>query len=80
MRIRIVAVAALLAASVLMPAAPARAEEPAPTNATVALDWNATAVAAVRAAKVSDPVGTKPRPLYQTEGLLYVFLRAGRRV
>ena len=72
MRIRIVAAAALLAASLLTPGTPARAEEPAPTPATVALDWNATAVAAVRAFKVSDPAGTKPRPLYQTEGLLYM--------
>jgi hypothetical protein len=40
--------------------------------ATVALQWNANAVAAVRAAKVVDPAGTAPRPLYQTEGLLYM--------
>jgi hypothetical protein len=40
--------------------------------ATAALDWNAYAVAAVRAAKVVDPAGTAPRPLYQTEGLLYM--------
>jgi hypothetical protein len=38
--------------------------------ATVALQWNANAVNAVRAAKVTDPQGTAPRPLYQTEGLL----------
>jgi hypothetical protein len=40
--------------------------------ATVALQWDANAVAAVRAAKVIDPQGTAPRPLYQTEGLLYM--------
>jgi hypothetical protein len=40
--------------------------------ATVALQWNAYAVAAVRAAKVVDPAGTAPRSLYQTEGLLYL--------
>ena len=40
--------------------------------ATVALEWNANAVAAVRSASVVDPPGTAPRPLYQTEGLLYM--------
>jgi hypothetical protein len=40
--------------------------------ADVALQWNANAVAAVRAARVVDPPGTAPRPLYQTEGLLYM--------
>jgi len=38
--------------------------------ATVALQWNANALAAVRAAKVVDPPGTAPRAIYQTEGLL----------
>ena len=38
----------------------------------MALQWNAYALAAVRAAKVVDPAGTAPRPLYQTEGLLYM--------
>jgi hypothetical protein len=38
----------------------------------VALAWNANAVAAVRAASVIDPPGTPARPLYQTEGLLYM--------
>jgi hypothetical protein len=38
----------------------------------IALQWNANAVAAVRAAKVVDPPGTAPRALYQTEGLLYM--------
>jgi hypothetical protein len=40
--------------------------------ATVALRWNAYALAAVRAAKVVDPPGTTPRAIYQTEGLLYM--------
>jgi hypothetical protein len=40
--------------------------------ATVALAWNANAVAAIRAATVVDPPGTAPRPIYQTEGLLYM--------
>jgi len=40
--------------------------------ATVALDWNANAVAAIRAATVVDPAGTAPRAIYQTEGLLYM--------
>src|SRR6516165_1759699 len=40
--------------------------------ATVALQWNAYALAAVRAAKVVDPPGTAPRAIYQTEGLLYM--------
>jgi hypothetical protein len=37
-----------------------------------ALQWNANAVAAVRAATVIDPPGTAQRPLYQTEGLVYM--------
>jgi hypothetical protein len=43
-------------------------------SAQVALDWNANAVAAVRAARTLDgvPPGSPPRPLYQTEGLLYM--------
>jgi hypothetical protein len=40
--------------------------------ATVALQWNANALAAVRSATVVDPPGTAPRPIYQTEGLLYM--------
>ena len=45
-----------------------------PTAATVALDWNAAAVAAVRAARTTNepPPGTTSRPLYQAEGLLYM--------
>jgi hypothetical protein len=49
-------------------ASPPGSEAPA----TVALQWNANALAAVRTAKVVDPPGTLPRPLYQTEGLLYM--------
>ncbi len=52
--------------------ASARANASASTPATVALDWNANAVAAVRAAKVIEPLGTAPRAIYQTEGLLYM--------
>jgi len=40
--------------------------------ADVALQWNAYALAAVRAATVVDPPGTAPRAIYQTEGLLYM--------
>src|SRR5581483_6429937 len=43
-----------------------------PASAQIALDWNAAAVDAVRAAKIVEPAGTPPRPLYQTEGLLYL--------
>ena len=72
MRVRIVAAVALAAA--LFAAAPSSARtEKSPTEpATVALEWNANAVAAVRAARVIDPQGTAARPLYQTEGLLYM--------
>src|SRR6516225_4982954 len=72
MRVRIVAAVALAAA--LFAAAPSSARtEKSPTEpATVALEWNANAVAAVRAARVVDPQGTAARPLYQTEGLLYM--------
>ena len=72
MRVRIVAAVALAAA--LFAAAPSSARtEKSPTEpATVALEWNANAVAAVRAARVMDPQGTAARPLYQTEGLLYM--------
>jgi hypothetical protein len=73
MRVRIVVTAIALAA-LLLAAGPssARAEGSAIAPATVVLDWNANAVAAVRAASVIEPVGTAPRPLYQTEGLLYM--------
>ena len=74
-RYLVLALAALLASAMLPGSslgvrnlAPARSN----TSATVALDWNANAVAAVRAATVIDPVGTPPRALYQTEGLLYL--------
>ena len=74
MRARIVFTAALLAA-LLLAVAPSVARSDKPGNsapATVALEWNANAVAAVRAASVVDPPGTAPRPIYQTEGLLYM--------
>jgi len=46
----------------------------APVSAQVALDWNANAVDAVRAARTLDgvPPGAPPRPLFQPEGLLYM--------
>ncbi len=46
----------------------------APVSAQVALDWNATAVDAVRAARTLDgvPPGSPPRALFQPEGLLYM--------
>src|SRR5690348_3802535 len=77
MRIRIVAAAALTASLFAVPlsgvaASSARTGKPPPASAAAALAWNANAVAAVRAASVIDPQGTAPRPLYQTEGLLYM--------
>ena len=73
MRVRVAVVLALLAAvlAVVEPSS-ARRSDAAVVPATVALQWNANAVVAVRAAKVIDPQGTAPRPLYQTEGLLYM--------
>jgi hypothetical protein len=74
MRIRVAVVLALMAAAVVVVVSPssARRRDAEAVPATVALQWNANAVAAVRAAKVIDPQGTAPRPLYQTEGLLYM--------
>ena len=45
-----------------------------PVSAQVALDWNANAVDAVRAARTLDgvPPGAPPRALFQPEGLLYM--------
>jgi hypothetical protein len=61
----------VVAAAVLLPASAFPATTAGGLPAQVALDWNAAAVDAVRAATVIDPPGTAPRPLYQTEGLLY---------
>ena len=73
MRIQIVAAVALAASLFAVAPSSARTEKPPPAApATVALAWNANAVAAVRAASVIDPQGTAARPLYQTEGLLYM--------
>jgi hypothetical protein len=67
------AVLGAVAVALLLPAGSAAASPPgSPGAASVALQWNANAVAAVRAATVIDPPGTAPRPLYQTEGLLYM--------
>src|SRR5262245_15047632 len=77
-RVRLVAVAVVVAAVVVAAAllgaaqSSARTEKSPTAPATVALDWNANAVAAVRAARVIEPPGTASRPLYQTEGLLYM--------
>ena len=73
MRVRIVAAVALAASLSAVPPSWARTEKPpAAPAAAVALAWNANAVAAVRAASVIDPQSTAARPLYQTEGLLYM--------
>jgi hypothetical protein len=79
-RVRITALTFLAAAFVLtaFAAAPTNVSavktSQAPVSAQVALDWNANAVDAVRAARTLDgvPPGSPPRPLYQTEGLLYM--------
>ena len=72
MRIQIVAAAALAASLFAVAPSSAKTEKPPAAPAAVALAWNANAVAAVRAASVIDPQGTAARPLYQTEGLLYM--------
>jgi hypothetical protein len=76
MRARIVAAVALVASLSAVAPSSARTEKssvaPTAPAAAVALAWNANAVAAVRAASVIDPLGTAARPLYQTEGLLYM--------
>src|SRR6516164_8013844 len=64
---------ALVVLALLLLASSASASPPgSDAAATVALQWNAYALAAVRAAKVVDPPGTAPRAIYQTEGLLYM--------
>ena len=72
MRIQIVAAVALAASLFAVPPSSAKTDKPPAAPATVALAWNANAVTAVRAASVIDPQGTAARPLYQTEGLLYM--------
>ena len=73
MRVRIVAAIVLVASLSAVAPSSARTEKPpSAASATMALAWNANAVAAVRAASVVDPPGTAARPLYQTEGLLYM--------
>src|SRR5215831_6189422 len=79
-RARIASLAFLAAAFVLtaFAAAPTRVgavkASQAPVSAQVALDWNANAVDAVRAARTLDgvPPGSPPRALFQPEGLLYL--------
>jgi hypothetical protein len=73
MRVRTILVGVLLA--VLLPAVPAAATPPgSQAAATVALQWNAYAVTAVRAATTMNqlPPNATSRALYQTEGLLYM--------
>ena len=64
-----------LVLTMLLPAAPASATPPgSQAAATVALQWNAYAVIAVRSATTTNqlPPNTTSRSLYQTEGLLYM--------
>src|SRR5262245_61167745 len=73
MRARLIFAAVVLAASLL--AAAGSAKPPgSQAAATVALQWNAYAVTAVRAATTTNqlPPNTASRSLYQTEGLLYM--------
>ena len=73
MRVRMIAGAVAFAALIL--AVGASAKPPGSDAAsTVALQWNANAVAAVRTATTTNqlPPNTTSRPLYQTEGLLYM--------
>src|SRR5262245_15625815 len=73
MRARLIFAAVVLAASLL--AAAGSAKPPgSQAAATVALQWNAYAVTAVRAATTTSqlPPNTASRSLYQTEGLLYM--------
>ena len=73
MRVRAIAAAGVLAALILVVGASAK---PPGSDAasTVALQWNANAVAAVRAATTTNqlPPNVTSRSLYQTEGLLYM--------
>jgi hypothetical protein len=63
-------VAVVATAWLSIASASARKSVVMPPDAVLA--WNTNAVNAVRAAKVIDPQGTAPRPLYQTEGLIYM--------
>jgi hypothetical protein len=75
MRTRIViAAAAAFAASLIVTGATSATPPGSETAATVALQWNANAVAAVRSAMTTNqpPPNTTSRSLYQTEGLLYM--------
>src|SRR5215831_2471543 len=71
MSTRIVPLVVLMATLSLAASAPAKPPGSG-APADVALQWNAYALAAVRAATVVDPPGTAPRAIYQTEGLLYM--------
>ena len=70
----VVAVLALAASASASADRSSVAASAAPLSAQVALDWNANAVAAVRAATTTDgvPFGAPPRSLFQIEGLIYM--------
>jgi hypothetical protein len=73
MRVRMIAGAVVLAALIFAVGASAKPPGSYATSA-VALQWNANAVAAVRAATTTNqlPPNTASRSLYQTEGMLYM--------
>lgn len=73
MRVRMIAGAVAFAALILA-AGPSAKPPGSDAGPTVALQWNANAVAAVRAATTTNqlPPSTTSRSLYQTEGLLYM--------
>jgi PAP2 superfamily len=68
----IVAALAATTGGVVAHSASATAPPVAIAPASVALDWNTAAVAAVRAAQVPNETATGMRALYQTEGMLYM--------
>jgi hypothetical protein len=73
MRVRMIAGAGVLAALILA-GGPSAKPPGSDAASTVALQWNANALAAVRAATTTNQLspGTTSRTLYQTEGLLYM--------
>jgi hypothetical protein len=73
MRVRMIAGTVAFAALILA-AGPSAKPPGSDAGSTVALQWNANAVAAVRAATTTNqlPPNTTSRSLYQTEGLLYM--------
>jgi len=73
MRVRSILVGVVIA-TLLLPASASGKPPGSQAAATVALQWNAYAVTAVRSATTTNqlPPGAASRSLYQTEGLLYV--------